>query len=729
MSARLSLLLVVTVIAAAGTAEARRVDPSGAGDFLTVQAAVAAATDGETITVAAGQYPGALDLTGLNLTIEGDDRETVEITGDASGSVVTIGLGSQITLRRLSIGTGDARGGDGYGGCLSVLDSSPIIEDVRFHGCAANDGGCVSLRNSDAELSSVIVRNCTAWATGTGDLGRGHGGGLWIENGAVVIEGMLAIDNTAEGYGGGMALRRGDPHVQNARFQGNDAVWGGGAVLWGGSPVLDRVNAMGNVACSGGGGLSIYDGTAATIIGSAVLHNDLQASAACAAPLGGGGIWVHSAEVEITASWIAANDAATGLGGGISVNDQATAMLIRTVVAENEAARVAGVYATSAAERADLDACRVSHNEASQDYGGGLFESPLGTAHGVLFLGNSCATGSFGGGFSVETALGGDGLGVSNSIFASNSAGYGSGLSADGQGVTITNNTFYQSHAWQPGAGTIHVDHRMASRTVEIRNNIVAGSLSPYDVSSTEDASASAAALDWNLLGGGTSGTVSSTILGGAGDNGLTGPAVFQSTSLGSWESYLRLDPTSDGVDDGEGAFGQDPDGSPTDRGAFGGEGAEVWARGDLDGDGYTVWEGDCNDNDSAIHPGADELCDCLDDDCDTWIENEPCDLDAACDGSEGTVGDDDDATGDDDDATGDDDDQTGDDDSADDDDATGDDDDQTGDDDDVAGFAPAAGCLGSCDAAGGGGGVFGLLVLVVLGRRRRGFEVTRRER
>ena len=35
----------------------------------------------------------------------------------------------------------------------------------------------------------------------------------------------------------------------------------------------------------------------------------------------------------------------------------------------------------------------------------------------------------------------------------------------------------------------------------------------------------------------------------------------------------------------------------------------------DEDGDGYTVENGDCDDSDAAIHPGADEVCDDIDND------------------------------------------------------------------------------------------------------------------
>ena len=45
----------------------------------------------------------------------------------------------------------------------------------------------------------------------------------------------------------------------------------------------------------------------------------------------------------------------------------------------------------------------------------------------------------------------------------------------------------------------------------------------------------------------------------------------------------------------------------------------------DYDLDGYTERDGDCNDRDPDIHPGAEEICDGLDNDC-----NETIDVDAS---------------------------------------------------------------------------------------------------
>ena len=48
------------------------------------------------------------------------------------------------------------------------------------------------------------------------------------------------------------------------------------------------------------------------------------------------------------------------------------------------------------------------------------------------------------------------------------------------------------------------------------------------------------------------------------------------------------------------------------------------WPDQDFDGDGWTEEEGDCNDDNIAIFPGAPEKCDREDNDCDNDSDEEP---------------------------------------------------------------------------------------------------------
>ena len=54
----------------------------------------------------------------------------------------------------------------------------------------------------------------------------------------------------------------------------------------------------------------------------------------------------------------------------------------------------------------------------------------------------------------------------------------------------------------------------------------------------------------------------------------------------------------------------------------------EIEENNDVDGDGYEIGE-DCNDNNAAIHPAAEEVCDGLDNNCDEAMSSDGCGITA----------------------------------------------------------------------------------------------------
>lgn len=165
-------------------------------------------------------------------------------------------------------------------------------------------------------------------------------------------------------------------------------------------------------------------------------------------------------------------------------------------------------------------------------------------------------------------------------------SGCGSTGDDDDDGATVTPTVAPTSAiAVDPGSydfGAVTIG-KSASTTFTVTNEGDAPlSLSKYQVSGSTTFRVTGSPLD---LEKGDSGTFSVT---------------FTPNTTGKLSATLAL-------------ISNDPD-SPSLEVSLSGEGDSP----DADGDGYTVAEGDCNDKDDTINPGVDELCDGIDNNCES---------------------------------------------------------------------------------------------------------------
>jgi parallel beta-helix repeat protein len=120
-------------------------------DFATLQEAINAAEDGDTISVADGTYKGNINFKGKSITLTSDSANTV-IEGTEAGSVVTIDSNSTLSGFIITSKNIDARG-------IYVKDASPTIENCTIIGNETTEsgGGIYSTANSSPQIINCII--------------------------------------------------------------------------------------------------------------------------------------------------------------------------------------------------------------------------------------------------------------------------------------------------------------------------------------------------------------------------------------------------------------------------------------------------------------------------------------------------------------------------------------------------------------------------------------------
>jgi len=248
-------------------------------DFLTIQDAIDAASNEDTVLVGPGTYYEAIDYLSLNIIVMSTDGPEVTII---DGSNTSASLASLVHCNAPSRLQGftfqNADGGtpvnqDGtliVGGGVRILAGKPVIEDCIFNHCHSGYGGGIHCGGSNVSIINCQFLNCSA---------SSNAGGLLVINGLATIEDCHFEENHATLMGGAMHIVRGDGHaIRNTTFYNNSAIDGGG-ISWQnietGYPLeITNCSITENYAINVGGGIRSIAGSEPVVFTNSTLCNN-----------------------------------------------------------------------------------------------------------------------------------------------------------------------------------------------------------------------------------------------------------------------------------------------------------------------------------------------------------------------------------------------------------------------------------------------------------------------
>ena len=263
------------------------------GEFSTIQDAIEASSNGDSVLVSPGLYPETINFEGKSITVTslyligGDSLliGTTIIDAQESGSVATFASGensgSILQGFTLQNGTGNDEDPDGngsyytYGGGVYCENSNPTIKDCIIRDNIANEGG---------------------------------GGGIFCYQSSPTFIGCMIFGNETDDVGGGLYSRTSSsPEFYNCVFYDNLAEFGGGCYMRNEStPLMENVVFNDNTANNSGGGITLKDDADLVANGLQIINNDADGL--------GGGFYVNNANPQLNFALIADNVSSSGAG-------------------------------------------------------------------------------------------------------------------------------------------------------------------------------------------------------------------------------------------------------------------------------------------------------------------------------------------------------------------------------------------------------------------------------
>ncbi|MHC4498916.1 MAG: right-handed parallel beta-helix repeat-containing protein, partial [Planctomycetota bacterium] len=243
-------------------------------EYGTIQAAINAAVDGDTIIIEPGTYTGTgnrdLDFGGKAITVQSTDPEDPCVVGatiiDCNAATRGFYFHNNEDSNSILDGLTITKASGGYGGGIYCYESSPTIRN-----CIVRDntvdigGGGIALIDSNSSVSHCTISRNTAGPDGgamyigAGSADRtpeitnciisgnfaGRAGGIYSEgpgSNPVFRNCIIAGNDGGAGYGGGLYTdHSSNPSLYNCTISGNKAGAGGGLYGWSDLEVRDCI--------------------------------------------------------------------------------------------------------------------------------------------------------------------------------------------------------------------------------------------------------------------------------------------------------------------------------------------------------------------------------------------------------------------------------------------------------------------------------------------------------
>jgi hypothetical protein len=252
-------MVVCVVLASWMCADAQRVIHVPA-DVPTIQQAIAAAANGDTVLIAPGTYGGSIDFDGKAITVQGAAAGVI-IQGANAGPVILFhhGEGRSSILDNVTV-QGGASASDASAGGVLIDHASPIVENSTITGnsdcgIGVHFGGPLISGNRITLNNGGRVRGCIPF---TSDLGLGvAGGGITLEGAPTSGLPAMILGNT---------------------IAQNSAVWSAAGItaVDAGYLMIENNTITANTSNGQGAALAVLQNTSAAIVQNLIYANVLN---------------------------------------------------------------------------------------------------------------------------------------------------------------------------------------------------------------------------------------------------------------------------------------------------------------------------------------------------------------------------------------------------------------------------------------------------------------------